>query len=54
MQLGTPDDWYRSFKATDVIAAASIILATSTFKTKPSAVQALNESMMQVAGVPAP
>ena len=39
MQQGTPDDWHRPMKASDVIAAASIILAPNTFKTKTAAVQ---------------
>ena len=54
MQQGTPDDWHRPMKASDVIAAASIILAPNTFKTKTAAVQALNESKLQAAAAPTP
>ena len=43
MQQGTPDDWHRPMKANDVMAAASIILAQNTFKSKTAAVKALNE-----------
>ena len=54
MQQGTPDDWHRPMKASDVIAVASIILAPNTFKTKTAAVQALNESKLQAAAAPTP
>ena len=37
MQQGTPDDWHRPMKANDVMAAASIILAQNTFKSKTAA-----------------